>query len=57
MTMAVGGGKGLETGGKVGSFANDSTFLSLPGADQIADHHKPGGNSYADLERFWGLGF
>jgi hypothetical protein len=39
----------LKAGGKVGSFAHYGLLLGGTFADQIAHHHKAGGNPYADL--------
>jgi hypothetical protein len=46
---AVGVGKGLETGGKVGSLTNNTPFLSLPRSNQITDNHQPCRDAYSDL--------
>jgi hypothetical protein len=35
--------QGLQTGGEVGRLADDRLFLRRALADQVADHHQPGG--------------
>ena len=37
-------GQGLQAGGEVGGFADDRLLLSRACADQVADHHQPGGD-------------
>jgi hypothetical protein len=36
-------GQGLQSGGEVGRLADDRLFLHRALADQVADHHQPGG--------------
>ena len=44
-------GQRLQAGGEVGRFADDRLLLRRAGADQIADHHQPGGDADAHLQR------
>jgi hypothetical protein len=44
-------GQGLQPGGEVRGFADNRVLLRRAFADQIADHHLPGGDPDADPER------
>jgi len=46
----VGLGQGLQTGGEVRCFADDRLLLRRAFADQIADHHQPGGDTDASSQ-------
>src|SRR6516162_10868525 len=48
---AVRFGDALQPRRQVRRLANDAALLRIAGPDQIADHHEPGRNPRADLER------